>query len=186
MTLDRSLAPWTADEINSLNAYQGCGYQHPFTSAGMILVATRDGWVLPLDTKGAIVQTWAHKFMTDWSWKASNELLKFTGLNKDRALDKSLTITCACSRLDHAVRFSKIDDSAYVDIVFRHESSFWRRAKTAWNYLFGTPCAFDGVSEVELGQVQLLKLAEWCAMCMGFKKMSLSHDPTSTHEQARE
>lgn len=74
----------------------------------------------------------------------------------------SLTVTCACSRLDHAVRFSRIDDGSYVDIVFRHESSFWRRAKTAWAYLFGSPCAFDGVSEVELVPAQLYLLKEWC------------------------
>jgi len=77
------LAPWTADQVASLNAYQTAGYVHPFTSnAGGVLgeglnllnlgpkinlIATVEGWVVDID--GPVVQTWTHDFMCDWSWR---------------------------------------------------------------------------------------------------------------------
>jgi hypothetical protein len=65
-------APWTASQVASLNAYQTAGYVHPFTSSSgdslkVDLIATRVGWVETTD--GPIVQTWAHAFMCDWSWR---------------------------------------------------------------------------------------------------------------------
>jgi hypothetical protein len=68
-----SNAPWTDDEVASLNGYQACGFAHPFTGRRgpngeeTILIATRDGWVER--EGGPVVQTWAHSFMVDWSWK---------------------------------------------------------------------------------------------------------------------
>jgi hypothetical protein len=65
----RSFAPWSLDQVASLNAYQAAGYVHPFTSLdGRDLIATEKGWSLDGDpTK--IVQDWAHVFMTNWNWK---------------------------------------------------------------------------------------------------------------------
>lgn len=75
-------APWTADQVASLNAYQACGYRHPFTydvyqhtvmgqGFGAVekvdLIATPAGWVAK--EGGPVVQDWAHEFMTDWSWR---------------------------------------------------------------------------------------------------------------------
>lgn len=64
-------APWTEDQVKSLNAYQRCGYCHPFTYGDgplqVDLIATTDGWVA--DAGGPVVQDWAHPFMADWSWR---------------------------------------------------------------------------------------------------------------------
>jgi hypothetical protein len=63
-------APWTEDEVASLNAYQASGRWHPFTSPsgdGSSLIATPAGWV---DKEGGpVVQDWAHMWMADWGWK---------------------------------------------------------------------------------------------------------------------
>lgn len=69
--MERSDAPWTNDEVASLNGYQQAGYMHPFTYGDgdeqVDLIATNEGWVAKKG--GTVVQTWAHKFMTNWSWK---------------------------------------------------------------------------------------------------------------------
>jgi len=61
-------APWTSEQVKSLNGWQAHEEVHPFTSsAGKNLIATSDGWVeVP---GGPVVQKWAHHFMADWSWK---------------------------------------------------------------------------------------------------------------------
>jgi hypothetical protein len=62
---------WTDDQVASLNAYQAAGYFHPFTYGDgadkVDLIATPEGWRAKAD--GPVVQTWAHSFMLDWSWK---------------------------------------------------------------------------------------------------------------------
>lgn len=61
-------APWLEDEVQSLNDYQNAGFVHPFTGpSGGILIATKDGWIEK--PGGPIVQDWAHKFMTNGSWR---------------------------------------------------------------------------------------------------------------------
>lgn len=66
-------APWTPEEVESLNGYQECEFVHPFTGERgpngeeTILIATRDGWIERVG--GPIVQDWAHWFMADGSWK---------------------------------------------------------------------------------------------------------------------
>lgn len=61
-------APWTQDEVDSLNACQADGRVHEFTSVnGHILIATLEGWLAV--PGGEVVQTWAHSFMCDWSWQ---------------------------------------------------------------------------------------------------------------------
>jgi len=63
-------APFTDDQVDSLNAFQAFGASHPFTCGGdncrEVLRATSDGWVCP---KCGHRQDWAHSFMVDWSWK---------------------------------------------------------------------------------------------------------------------
>ena len=70
-TRGRSEAPWSAEQVRSLNGYQAAGYVHPFTHGDgdekVDLIATTDGWVRK--DGGRVVQTWAHGFMTDWSWR---------------------------------------------------------------------------------------------------------------------
>lgn len=64
----RSHAPWTDDQVESLNGFQHCGYLHEFRSErDKLLVATNLGWVEE-GTTTPIVQTWAHEFMTNWEW----------------------------------------------------------------------------------------------------------------------
>ena len=64
----RSVPPWDAEQVRSLNAYQAAGVMHPFTSmSGTDLIATTDGWIER--DGGPVVQTWAHAWMADWSWK---------------------------------------------------------------------------------------------------------------------
>jgi ribosomal protein S27AE len=76
---DHIEAPFTEDQVKSLNGYQKSGYCHPFTCGNdkcpkprfehSILVAKSDGWHCP---RCAYTQTWAHKFMADGSWKEMN------------------------------------------------------------------------------------------------------------------
>lgn len=74
-------APWSADQVASLNGYQHSGAFHPFTCSGgggphsdrpgrsSVLVVDEDGWRCPVE--GCTHhQHWAHAFMADWSWKA--------------------------------------------------------------------------------------------------------------------
>ncbi len=67
-------APWTEDQVNSLNGYQACGFHHPFTFGDepnkVDLIATTDGWVAI--EGGSVVQDWAHSFMLNWEWKLSD------------------------------------------------------------------------------------------------------------------
>jgi hypothetical protein len=71
-------APWTDDQVASLNGYQAEDRYHPFTgergpnNEETILIATKDGWVEK--EGGPVVQTWAHGFMADWSWRTSGTL----------------------------------------------------------------------------------------------------------------
>jgi hypothetical protein len=64
---------WTQDQVDSLNAFQQSDKFHPFTSpiTNKDLVATIYGWVEKTNSS-QIVQTWAHDFMLDWSWKHGN------------------------------------------------------------------------------------------------------------------
>lgn len=67
-------APWTEDQIASLNGYQSSGVMHPFTGVDqhgnkVDLIATEAGWIA--DSSRDVVQEWAHKFMADWSWVPS-------------------------------------------------------------------------------------------------------------------
>jgi len=69
-TQNLSLAPWTDDQVLSLNGYQECCRYHPFTYGEgedkVALIATNDGWVAY--NEGPVVQVWAHRWMADWSW----------------------------------------------------------------------------------------------------------------------
>lgn len=61
---DLLFAPWSAEQVRALNAYQDSGVFHPFTSEnGKQLIATQQGWVE--EEGGPVVQTWAHPFMAD-------------------------------------------------------------------------------------------------------------------------
>lgn len=65
-----SLAPWSNDQVLSLNGYQECSRYHPFTYGDgdekVDLIATNAGWVAY--PAGPVVQAWAHRWMADWSW----------------------------------------------------------------------------------------------------------------------
>ncbi len=67
-------APWTEDQVASLNAYQVSGVFHSFTGNNDllpsgeddVLVAQEDGWRSIVDA--GYRQTWAWAWMADWSW----------------------------------------------------------------------------------------------------------------------
>lgn len=57
---------FTQDQIDSINAYQVSGIWHPFTcECGEVLNACSEGMKCP---KCGHLQTWAHEFMSNWSW----------------------------------------------------------------------------------------------------------------------
>jgi hypothetical protein len=62
-------APWSAEQVTALNAFQHHGRMHPFTCGAThasgqspVLVATNSGWVCP-DPQCVYRQDWAHAFM---------------------------------------------------------------------------------------------------------------------------
>lgn len=80
-----SYAPWTDEEVKSLNDYQASGYFHPFTcpNRGDDPHRDRDGedtGQLVADKEGFICrdcmyeQKWAWGWMADGSWRASADL----------------------------------------------------------------------------------------------------------------
>lgn len=71
--MERVEAPWTQEQVDSLNGYQQAGCFHPFTGERKAngdqvdLIATPEGWVEVAG--GPVVQTWAYRAMTDGAWK---------------------------------------------------------------------------------------------------------------------
>ena len=63
-------APFTDDQVASLNAYQTGRAGHPFTcgteSCSGILQASNEGWRC---RNRDYRQDWAWSFMADWSWQ---------------------------------------------------------------------------------------------------------------------
>ena len=73
---DTVYAPFTPEQVKSLNGFQNSELWHPFTCGNddcphppfehSNLVAREDGWHCP---RCNYRQNWAHKFMADFSWK---------------------------------------------------------------------------------------------------------------------
>lgn len=67
----RARAPFTPEQVRSLNEYQVSGAMHPFTcgehDCRARLVATEAGWECPRDC--GYTQAWAHEVMANWAWK---------------------------------------------------------------------------------------------------------------------
>jgi hypothetical protein len=68
-------APWSEEQVRSLNDYQVSGVFHPFTGNNDLLplghdllVATPDGWVSQIDP--SYRQDWAWAWMADRSWES--------------------------------------------------------------------------------------------------------------------
>ncbi|HEY6018491.1 MAG TPA: hypothetical protein VIY48_00890 [Candidatus Paceibacterota bacterium] len=65
-------APFTEDQVASINAYQASNVGHPFTCGSnrhkeqALLIAQVNGWYCPLCDYG---QSWAWNWMADWSWE---------------------------------------------------------------------------------------------------------------------
>ena len=69
MPLVQITAPFTTDQVRSLNAYQRAKVMHPFTCtvhSDTPLIAREDGWICPTC---AYRQKWAHEFMGNWKWR---------------------------------------------------------------------------------------------------------------------
>jgi hypothetical protein len=70
--MNRIEAPFTPDQVKSLNAFQQDGRMHEFTcNSGSCptrtLVAHEEGWFC---MGCPYRQSWAYDWMGDWSWKA--------------------------------------------------------------------------------------------------------------------
>jgi hypothetical protein len=73
--MNRVFAPWTAEEVVSLNDYQACDFFHEFTGTdGVVLIATSGGWIEK--EGGPVVQDWAYDFMANGSWRETVERLR--------------------------------------------------------------------------------------------------------------
>ena len=63
-------APFTEEQINSLNGFQKEAKWHPFTcgtdKCGADLIAVKEGWICP---RCDYTQDWAHDSMADDSWR---------------------------------------------------------------------------------------------------------------------
>jgi hypothetical protein len=63
-------APWTREQVASLNAFQRSERYHPYTCPSEAhsshLVASKQGWYCPMC---AYTQGWAHTWSADWSWQ---------------------------------------------------------------------------------------------------------------------
>jgi hypothetical protein len=72
-------APWTEEQVKSLNEYQRAAWMHPFTCANRgqgfhpwrrgdrgVLTATVNGWICD---DCDYTQNWAHDFMFEDGWK---------------------------------------------------------------------------------------------------------------------
>jgi hypothetical protein len=65
-------APWSVNQVDSLNQYQHSGQGHPFTcAAGHVLVADGGGWHCPACALAGQpwVQNWCWDWMADGSWR---------------------------------------------------------------------------------------------------------------------
>jgi hypothetical protein len=102
MRTERNVAPWTADEVASLNEYQdsttttqfSCNNHGLHGSAKVRLLATVVGWIC-LEPGCDYTQNWAHPSMADGTWrdldtvdiKQFNDCLrKKQWLTQDRAI----------------------------------------------------------------------------------------------------
>lgn len=75
MSDGRVFAPWTPEQVESLNAFQQSGWYHPYTCGhdpGHTLVAATDGWYCPV--LGDWKQTWAHEWMTNLEWAGFHQV----------------------------------------------------------------------------------------------------------------
>lgn len=76
-------APFTEEQVKSLNAYQRSGYFHPFTCGNdncphkrhehSVLYAKTDGWHCP---NCNYTQNWAHVWMANWEWKKNFDAIE--------------------------------------------------------------------------------------------------------------
>jgi hypothetical protein len=74
-------APWTDDQVRSLNDYQASGLFHPYTCGNCRedLVAMRDGWTCSC----GYTQNWAHWYTANDGWRLPAAQMRSLGLAVD-------------------------------------------------------------------------------------------------------
>jgi hypothetical protein len=82
-----------------------------------------------------------------------------------------LVLVCECSRLDHAIRFTRWPHRpgepfdrhyAYVDVVLVRHRPWWRRLVTAVRYALGMQtCRYGEIAEVLVSRDDVPKLQAW-------------------------
>lgn len=78
MGRDIVFAPWTVEQVKSLNGFQKSGVWHEFTCGNNhamddTLVATEAGWVCP---NCDYTQDWAHDFMANRAWEETVKAIR--------------------------------------------------------------------------------------------------------------
>jgi hypothetical protein len=78
--LETVFAPWSDDQVKSLNAFQRSAKVHPYTCGGdvchEVLVATMNGWVC---RSCGYTQNHATDFSANWVWKKTLHIKKNMG-----------------------------------------------------------------------------------------------------------
>jgi hypothetical protein len=67
--MDVVIAPFTEEQVESINAFQGDGSWHPFTCPKCGIRLKASTVTIQCYGCGKYMQTWVHRFMADWSWR---------------------------------------------------------------------------------------------------------------------
>lgn len=153
-------APWTDDQVASLNAYQKADVMHPFTSEGEDLVATKDGWVMQNDPV-EVVQDWAHEWMADWGWSAAKGSIGDMAMN----IADNKTAPGATTR----VRFLGLGngfEDVTLDVTYIAE--YARGPGSTCAFCHGDPCAESSGEETDIRKFLIKNVyADTCPVCQG-------------------
>jgi hypothetical protein len=129
-------APWSDEQVTSLNAYQNCNECHPFTGTRKPngdetpLIATPAGWIE--EENGPVVQDWAHSWMTNWEWRTMTKPIK-RSLNDRAVLDGKLFATITPEMNVVTIKSEK-EAYLYLPLFSNSESleKFLTRTKNRW------------------------------------------------------
>jgi hypothetical protein len=115
-------APWTTDQVESLNGYQHSLAGHPYTcprdhdDVQSVLVARENGWRCG-HPGCTYTQDWAFRFMADWSWKAASDAVSAMLAGKPESaaeLDPGLPPRAEATDLERALGVAEYRKTATV------------------------------------------------------------------------
>jgi hypothetical protein len=129
-------APWSDEQVTSLNAYQNCNECHPFTGTRKPngdetpLIATPAGWIE--EENGPVVQDWAHSWMLNWEWRTMTKPIE-KSINAGAVLDGKLFATIE-PPMDMVLMQMQDDPDLYLPLFSNSESleKFLTKIKLRW------------------------------------------------------